>query len=102
MVCGALKLSECDFSDPFSHEDTLLNFPHCSLTDFDAATVAIIAVKAIAPLGTLKILALDGPFHAGTALGAAPGDPGLACLQKPQEEKGSENLAVCSRDKFTA
>jgi hypothetical protein len=34
---------------------------------------------------------LDSPSHAGTALGAAPGDPGLACLQKPREGKGSED-----------
>ena len=44
----------------------------------------------MSPRGTLEILALDGPSCAGTALGAASGDPSLACLQKPGNEKDVE------------
>jgi len=60
--------------------------PHGPLTDFDTGTAAITAVLAVSPRGTLGILALDGPFYAGTALGTALGGPSVACLQEPWEE----------------
>lgn len=60
--------------------------PHGPLTDFDTGTATITAVLAVSPRGTLGILALDGPFYAGTALGTALGGPCVACLQEPWEE----------------
>lgn len=72
--------------------------PCGSLTDFGAVTAAIDTVLAVSPWGTLGILALNGPSHAGTALGTTLGDPGLACLQKSQEEKGRvEELVLGDR-----
>jgi len=59
------------------------------LTDFDTSSTAINVVLAVSPWGTLGILALNGPSYAGTALGTASRNPGLACLQTPWEEKGN-------------
>lgn len=59
------------------------------LTDFDTSSAAINVVLAVSPWGTLGILALNGPSYAGTALGTASRNPGLACLQTPWEEKGN-------------
>jgi hypothetical protein len=59
-------------------------FPHDSLTYFST----VIVVVAVRSGGTLEILALNGPFHAGTALDTACGEPCLASLQKPQEMEG--------------
>lgn len=53
-------------------------------------TAAVTAVLAVGPWGTLESPALDGPSHAVTALRAAFGDPGLACLQESGEEKERE------------
>lgn len=72
---------------------TLPTFPLGPLTDFDTGTAAITAVFAVSPRGTLEIPAPDVPSHAGTALSAASGDPGPACLQKPWEEKGGKKGA---------
>lgn len=58
------------------------------LTDFGAGTAAITVVLAVGLWGTLGILAVDNAFHTGTALGAAFGGPGLACLQKAGSENG--------------
>lgn len=62
--------------------------PGIALTDFGAVTAAITIVLAVGLWGTLGILALDGPFYAGTGLGTVFGGPGLACLQKAGSEKG--------------
>lgn len=56
---------------------------HCPLTDFGTVTVL-----ALSPWGAGEVVTLDSPSHAGTALGAVTGDPGLAYLQKPWEAKG--------------
>lgn len=70
-------------------------FPHGSLTDFNTVTAVIIAVLAVSLWRTLETLALDDPSCAGTALGAASGDPGLASLQKAWKEMtGSEEGEV--------
>lgn len=45
--------------------------------DIGAVTAAILEVLAVSLQGTLKILALDGPSRAVTALSTAAGDPGL-------------------------
>lgn len=66
--------------------------PWC-LTDFGTVTTAIFIVLAVRPWGTLGVLALDSPSHAGTALGTARGGPGLASLQKLWEEEGNKGLA---------
>ena len=57
-----------------------------SLTDFGAATAAILDVLAVSPRGTLEVPAQDGPSCAGAGLGAASVDPGLVCLQKPRDK----------------
>lgn len=46
-------------------------------SDFGTATVL-----ALSPCRAGEVVTLDSPSHAGTALGAAPGDPGLACRDK--------------------
>lgn len=75
-------------SDPIIHKPPsphLPTFPHCPLTSFGTVTV-----PALSLWGAGEVVTLDSPTHAGTALGAVTGDPGLACLQKPWEAKGSE------------
>lgn len=66
------------------------------LTDFGAVSVAILNVLAVSPQGTLEIRAVDGPCHTGTDLCAAFVDPRLACLQKPQGEKASNETGAGS------
>lgn len=38
-----------------------------------------VTVLALSPWGAGEVVTLDSPSHAGTALGAVTGDPGLAC-----------------------
>lgn len=64
-------------------------FPQ-ALTDFSTVTAVIIVILAVSPWGTLEIQAVDAPCPAGTALGTAFGDQGLAFLQKAWKETGSE------------
>lgn len=77
-------------------EHTLPTPGHGSLTDIGAVTAAILEVLAVSLQGTLKILALDGPSCAVTALSTAAGDPGLTFLQKPQGEKASHETGASS------
>lgn len=49
------------------------------IDDFGAVNVAIWAILALSPWGAVEAATLDNPSHAGTTLGAATGEPGLAC-----------------------
>lgn len=48
-------------------------------SDLDTVTAAVIAVLAVGPHRTVEVPAPDGPCQAGTVLGAACGQPSLAC-----------------------
>lgn len=60
-----------------------LHLAHGSLTDFGTVTAAILDVLALSPRGALELVTLNQSALAGTFLGAACGNPGLACLHKP-------------------
>lgn len=94
--------SSCPASDSSSNEYTLTTFPSSSLTVGGTGTAAIITMLAVGLRGAAELLALDGPIDAGTALGAATGDPGLACLQKAWKEKGCEDRGGNSKEKGLA